>query len=651
MSSQDRRRFDILLDPRRADLSTSIHEAWSSRDPAVWSLKPSRYIRLGEAADRVGQTMFAHDVLREGLEVFPQELRLNQLYSLSLIKCGFLLEARDRLARLAEQGHRDEETLGILGRVYKEMWLAAGDGDRKHPALRTARDLYMKAFRLSRGYYSGINAASLSMLLGEAAAARRLAHAVIRACQERLRARTSGQYWAAAALGEAHLLLGEQEEAVRWYGFARDRAGADYPKLASTRRQLRLLARYLTVDEAVLAGLRIPPIVAFAGHMLDAPGRRDPRFPESAAAAVKRGIEQVLQSLGASIGYSSAACGSDVLFLEALQARGGETNVVLPFTRADFFAGSVDFAGRGWVRRAERALAKCVRVEQATSGKHNADDLLFSYANSLIMGRAVLRSRFLETEPHLLAVWDGRDRRARGGTAESIRAWKGSGLPLTVIRSSTGEVLELGAGVAARSPFRAKLPGAPGPHVQRGAVRRGIVAMLFADLVGYSRLEEEQFPSYVRGYLGALAAQLKSVRGRPIFKNIWGDAILFVFSDVLAAADYAMGLRDLVRGTAWNEKGLPQGLAIRIGLHVGPVYYAREPVLGRLNFFGTHVNQAARIEPITSPGNVYASEQFAAFLLWRPDSRLDCRYVGEIVLPKEFGSYPIYHLRRQSDIE
>jgi len=28
----------------------------------------------------------------------------------------------------------------------------------------------------------------------------------------------------------------------------------------------------------------------------------------------------------------------------------------------------------------------------------------------------------------------------------------------------------------------------------------------------------------------------------------------------------------------------------------------------------------------------------------------DCRYVGVIVLPKDFGSYPIYHLKRKTEV-
>ncbi len=97
--------------------------------------------------------------------------------------------------------------------------------------------------------------------------------------------------------------------------------------------------------------------------------------------------------------------------------------------------------------------------------------------------------------------------------------------------------------------------------------------------------------------------------------------------------------------------GLPADLTMRIGLHAGPVYLAREPVLGRVNYYGHHVNHAARIEPITTPGNVYASEQFAALITAEPQDRIECNYVGEIVLPKDFGSHPIYLVSRKDELE
>jgi class 3 adenylate cyclase/tetratricopeptide (TPR) repeat protein len=657
MIEQTREDFDRYLEERRNQLGNAIHDLWRSRDTAVWSKNPYFYLRLGELADSLGQSMFAHDVLQEGLGFFPGEVRLTQLYSLSLIKCGFLLTARDLLNALVDQGYHDEETLGILGRVYKEMWLIEGQGGRDHPHLAKSRDLYLDAFQRSRGNYSGINAASLSLIMGDTPKAGGLAREVIRICFERWRRPAQRDYWLVATVAEAYLLLGRQEQAAKYYGAARAKSAQNYAGLASTRRQLKLLARYAPVDARVLEALRIPPVVAFTGHMLDAPGRKSPRFAESAVESVRRRIARLLDRLDVRIGYASAACGADVLFHECLQRRGGESNVVLPFDREEFFQTSVNFAGETWIRRVEEILAKSSGVEQVTRGGYGGDDLLFAHANRVILGKAILRSRFLETEPLLIAVWDGVRSNTPGGTADCVQTWRESGFPFMVIDPSSaalskyaGSATETGAEAdkaSAAGGKKARKPAAVPASKESG---RQTVAILFADLVGYSRLQEEQILSYVQGFLGTLAQAVRRSPFKPLFKNTWGDAVCFMFADPLEAAECAMDMRDLVRDTDWSQWKLPKELNIRIGLHAGPVYRAREPLLERLNFFGSHVNQAARIEPITSPGNVYASEPFAALLLADPRNRLDCRYVGVIVLPKEFGSYPIYHIKRKYEV-
>jgi class 3 adenylate cyclase len=341
-----------------------------------------------------------------------------------------------------------------------------------------------------------------------------------------------------------------------------------------------------------------------------------------------------------------------VLFLESLQARGGESNVVLPFEREEFFRVSVQPAGESWVRRARQVLERSFTVEQATRGGYGGDDELFSYANRVILGKAILRSRFLETEPMLVAVWDGRRAALAGGTAECVQTWQESGYPAMVIDPSGGGVREVAPIEGTHRRGRKQREGRrrPGRAGAQAGGRRHTAAILFADLVGYSRLQEEQILSYVQGFLGALSHTVGRSPYRPLFKNTWGDAVCLVFADPLEAAESAMDIRDLVRDTDWTRWQLPAELNIRIGLHAGPVYGAREPLQERWNFFGSHVNQAARIEPITSPGNVYASEPFAALLLADPRNRLDCRYVGVIVLPKEFGSYPIYHIKRKNEV-
>lgn len=646
MIDQNKERFDRYLKRRQKQLGSAIHEIWESREEAVWSKDPYFFLRLGELANTHGQSMFAHDILREGLRFFPDHLRLIQQYSLSLITCGFLLMARTLLTNLMKQGHYDEETLGILGRVYKEMWLAEGEGNPAHAHLEHACKLYRSAFRRSKGHWSGINAASLSLIMGDKPLSERLARQVIRICTERWKQPANRDYWTMATLAEAFLLLGRQGQAAKYYRIARVMSGKNLSNVVSTRRQLMLLGRHTAVDPQVMDILRIPPVVAFSGHMLDSPAQKRPHFPPSQAPAVKEQIAKLLEKLDVRIGYGSAACGADVLFHECLQERGGESNVVLPFDQDEFFETSVDFAGREWTQRAQGVLAKSSSVEQATRGGYGGDDLLFSYANGLVVGKAILRSRSLETEPLLIAVWDGVRRGKPGGTSECVQMWESAGYPCTVIDPRNAEVV---ARAAPRRPAPRRSAKRAGPPAA-GTARRETVSILFADMVGYSQLREEQIPQYVQGFLQKLAGTVRALRVKPVYQNTWGDATCFVFANPLEAAEAAMAIRDMIHATDWGRWNLPKELSVRVGLHAGPVYCVREPLLERTNFFGFHVNQAARIEPITNPGNVYASESFASLLLADRNNSFDCRYVGIVVLPKKFGSYPIYHIKRRTEV-
>jgi class 3 adenylate cyclase len=61
------------------------------------------------------------------------------------------------------------------------------------------------------------------------------------------------------------------------------------------------------------------------------------------------------------------------------------------------------------------------------------------------------------------------------------------------------------------------------------------------------------------------------------------------------------------------------------------------------------VSQAARIEPVTPPGQVYVSEAFAAAAAARGVQVFTCDYVGRLPLAKGYGDYPLYHLRWASE--
>jgi len=643
-----KRIFDAFLEERSEDIEQAIHELWISRDDSTWHKEPYFYVKLGEIADKLGQVMFAHDVLQEGLHYFPNHIRLTQLFALALIKCGFIGRAKELLSGLVEKGHKDEETLGILGRVYKDMWLLSGGNLENSTFLQQSRDLYLEAFRRNRGYYSGINAASMSLMLGDDELTEKLAKVVLKICINLMRDSKARDYWGLATLGEGFLLLKNFKQAGRYYGLARRKGGKNVSYLASTKKQLRLLSRFMDVPEDVLGILDIPPIIAFTGHMIDSLGRKVPRFPPVLEERVKDAIRSVLDDLNPGIGYSSAACGSDILFLELMQERKAETNVVLPFEFDDFLKVSVNFAGEHWKDRAHTVLERCSQRVQATEGKYLGDDLLFDYANHVIMGKALLRSSMLETDPVLLAVWEPSSKAATGGTSDFVQTWESKDLPVHII--DIAKIDRTGI----TTPANAPAPSGPDESVALQSfknVNRVLKVMLFADLVGFGSLKEEQIPFYINRYMAGFEEIIKKSKFKPHFMNTWGDAIYFVFDDPVAAAECALELKDYVTNTQWEEHSLPADLNIRIGLHVGPVFGAKEPLLNRMNYFGRHVNWAARIEPITNPGNVYASEQFASMLMTRSDHELEVRYVGIIVLPKKFGTYPIYLVKRRNEIQ
>ncbi|UCB46154.1 MAG: DUF4071 domain-containing protein [Spirochaetota bacterium] len=635
--------FNAYIDTKRDDIENVIHELWISKDNTLWVKEPYFYIKLAETADKLGQAMFTRDILEEGLNHFPNDLRINQLYALSLIKCGFLERAGKLLTNLVKRGNLDEETLGLLGRVYKDMWLISGE----NPYLMKSRNLYFKAFQKNKGYYSGINAASLSLMLEEEETAHRLAKVVLKICFNLLKNPENRDYWCLATVGEAFLVLGKQNDAEKYYAHARGLSEKNYSWLASTRKQIMLLGKHMDVSEGIQRVMRIPPIIAFTGHMLDAPDRKTPRFPKEIEEEVKKEIFKRIEKHKAGIGYSSCACGSDILFLEAMQSKKAETNIVIPFEIDDFYETSVTFAGNEWKERLHDVLVKATSVLFATEGKYSGDDLLFEYANKIIMGKTILRSELLETEPVLVAVWDGRQKKLKGGTSEFVSTWELKALPIEIIDINT---LNKPYIKVVKETVKKETVKGEGKKRKTKNVQRGVKALLFADLVGYSTLKEEQFPFYIDDYLNILASNLRDSSYKPLFKNIWGDALYFVFEDLASCAKYALELRDLIKNTDWEKKNLPADLNIRIGLHVGPVYYAKEPILQKTNYFGNHVNWAARIEPITNPGNVYASEQFAALLMAQKHSDLVCRYVGIIVLPKRFGKYPIYQVKKRDEI-
>lgn len=581
-------------------------------EPAAW------LARVRELEGR-GELLLAYDTALQGLEAHPGDIWLAHRAVLNLAKAGATTRARNEFARLGLD-QIDEPDIAALGaRIAKDRSLRAPASERSR-LLSAAADQYQAIYARSGGYYPGINVATLRLLAGEQEAAERVAREVLALC-----AATEGEsdaYYRAASEAEAALVLKDIERAQEALGRAAA-AGGDYAARAATRRQLRLVCEALGTSEEVLLPLAPPTVIHYTGHMISKTAGTG-RFPPEQELAVGAAIVAMLEQRRVGFGYGALASGADILFAEALLARGAELHVVLPFAREEFVDISVAPAGALWNERFDACLRRATSVTFATEDRYLGHDWIFAYGSFVAMGLARLRGKFLDGDVRQIAVWDGQETTGVAGTGFDVRTWRDLGLAADLIPCGSGGAPTVDAAVPVEG-------------------QRKLKAMLFGDVKGFSKLTEVQIPAFVVHVLGTLGSVLEKYSDQVLYRNTWGDGIFLVLSDAPAAARCALELQEALEAVDLPACGLPDTLALRLGGHFGPVFEATDPVQGLMNYFGAHVSRTARIEPVTPPGEVYVTEQFAARLSLERDA-FACDYVGQVPAAKNYGTIRMYHL-------
>jgi len=584
----------------------------------------------------------ALDLARAAIGDDADSAEIRYLGALASARMGAIAEADKWLADV------DRESLGnsplavevwsLAGRITKERFAATRDRtaaaarDFAHKSI----DSYQRAFALSGGAYPAVNAATMAMLAGDSSAASRLAQQALAVPG------TAKDHWHHATRGEALLLLGRQDEARAHYAEAYQLAGNRFGDIASMRRQLLLIGTNAAHELAAL--LPAPQVIAFSGHMIDHPSRASPRFPAHLEAQVKLELRARIAALGPSLGYAQAACGADILFLEAMQDAGMQTQIVLPFPAADFIKSSVGFAGNGWIERFERVIAKATRVVLATEEGFLGDDVLFEHAANLIQGMAYLRAMELSAQPLMLTVLERGAAESVGGTAATARNWLKKGGRVENI-----DVAALRGGTSANPPVNAAARGSVPPESLQPAKKRSLKSLLFADISGFSRMPEQYAPDFAEMFLGTCKRILDSLEHQEVHANTHGDGLFLVFDLPSHAAEFAVRLQNAIGEIDWPTLGLTAETGVRIALHTGPIFRIFDPVTARFTFYGTHVNRTARVEPVVQPRHIFVTEEFAASLVAEDQDRFTCDYIGTMKLPKKFGDARLYRLRLSNE--
>lgn len=219
-------------------------------------------------------------MLQSAAEKFPYAVALKQELALCLSESSDEADeetARREIATLANLAcvYRDHETLSRLGRIDKDQGDRHYDGkfsceqmiaDRlpSYQCYLASLKRYGTAWDVSRDYYPGINAATLSLLTGDKRRAKELANMVRDLCGT-FDLDRSDRIWILASEGEASLLLGHTPKAVQFYRSAISRV------LPSEITEMQSIYNQLCRLHWALSGDVVQPVI----EMMQAEGRLD----------------------------------------------------------------------------------------------------------------------------------------------------------------------------------------------------------------------------------------------------------------------------------------------------------------------------------------------------------------------------------------
>lgn len=448
-------------------------------------------------------------------------------------------------------------------------------------ALLTAAQAYQSVYRRFGGYYPLINAATLTLLGGDHGRAQALA-------RDTLAEATDSNYWSQVSRAEALLILKDVEKAATVLEAA---SASPVPPsdLATTKRQLSRICAANDMPASVLSSIRIPSVLYYRAGAA-AGDDTSPPDPD---------IQSQIRTLNPGFAYGSLANTGDILIAEALLDMGVELNVVLPY-RADEFARAC--IPPGWSARFD----SCIR--RATS-------LSFVLDNDVLHHECVLAMSA---------------RQAKG--LAHYRADKLASAVVCLADQNDDNGATIDPAIVA---------------VQEADATRSIVprCLLFADVKGFSKLPERDMDAFVRRFMGAQAKAIGRFGFDIDYRATAGDGIFLVFRTPLLAAECGLAMQQAVGDFDRHLYGIGADLQLRIAIHYGPVHPVHDPILDRPSFAGREIIRAARMEPITPPGEIFVTEQLASALFLAGAADYRCDYVGILPSAKSFGSFRMYSIK------
>ncbi|MEM1036574.1 MAG: TRAFs-binding domain-containing protein [Pseudomonadota bacterium] len=370
----------------------------------------------------------------KGLAHDPDNIEYKHQAVLALARSGSLAFAESEFQRYGlDQITSDEDVLGLKARLLKDAFIQNDAPDRSHIARQSA-DVYAQAFHQTGGYYSGINAATMTFLAdGPAETIREMAQIVLDRLPEAGTVSKTDLYFIEATRAEAFLLLSDTHSAENAIRSAWQHDPVNYIAQASTLKQLKMICSKRAESQDWLNAFAPPSCMHFAGHTYAmSTGSAEPHsMTGDYEAKLKAEISNTLQKHDIAFGYGALSAGSDILIAECLLEEGGELNVVLPVDVDRFKASSVTAFGGDWNARFEDCLCEARSVKVVEPHSDWPSRSLNQYAAKIAMGHAIMQADLLSSEKTQMLILSGE--RGESYTDDHFTDWKRAGFETHVL--------------------------------------------------------------------------------------------------------------------------------------------------------------------------------------------------------------------------
>ncbi len=162
-----------------------------------------------------------------------------------------------------------------------------------------------------------------------------------------------------------------------------------------------------------------------------------------------------------------------------------------------------------------------------------------------------------------------------------------------------------------------------------------LAAIMYTDIAGFSRMMEKDEAATLDllTYHNNLISEIVGRHHGTVIKTI-GDALLVDFKNTVEALQSALEIQDKLYAHNRENPGLP--LLIRIGVHLGDIYFFENDALGE------GINIAARLQSLARPGGICFSQDVYNLVLNKIEFRAE--KLGKVSLKnitKEIHAYEI----------